>query len=58
MIITSSVGITPITSGPGLMVNPLNRAELTSKFEFPSQREGDSMIKDPLEHRIVSPSPE
>ena len=28
MIMTSSVGITPITSGVGLMVNPLNRAEL------------------------------
>ena len=56
MIITSSVGITPITLGVGLIVNPLNRAEVTSNFEFPSQREGTSMTKDPLEHRIVSPS--
>ena len=58
MIMTSSVGITPITSGVGLMVNPLNRAELTSNLELPSQREGTSMTKDPLEHRVVSPSSE
>ena len=31
MIMTSSMGITPITLGAGLMVNPLNRAELTSQ---------------------------
>ena len=58
MIMTSSVGITPITLGVGLMVNPLNRAELTSNLELPSQREGASMTKDPLEHRVVSPSSE
>ena len=58
MIMTSSVGITPITSGAGLMVNPLNRAELASNLELPSQREGASMTKDPLEHRVVSPSSE
>ena len=52
MIMTSSVGITPITLGVGLMDNPLNRAELTSNFELPSQMEGASMT----EHRVVSPS--
>ena len=49
---TSSVGITPSTSGVGLMVNPLNRAVLTSNFELPSWMEGASM----KEHRVVSPS--
>ena len=56
MIMTSSVGITPITLGTGLMVNPLNRAELASSIEHSSQRESASMTKDPLEHRAVSPS--
>ena len=55
---TSSVGITPITSGVGLMVNPLNRAELASNLELPSQWESTCMTKDPLEHRVVSPSSE
>ena len=58
MIMTSSVGITPITSGVGLMVNPLDRAELTSNLEHSSQRESASITKDPLEHRVVSPSSE
>ena len=53
MIMTSSVGITPITLGMGLMVNPLNRAELASNIEHSSQRESTSMTKDPLEHRVV-----
>ena len=56
MIMTSSVGITPITLGMGLMVNPLNKAELTYDIEHSSQRESASMTKDPLEHRVVSPS--
>ena len=58
MIMTSSMGITPITSGAGLMINPLSRAELASNLELPSQRESASMTKDPLEHRVVSPSSE
>ena len=58
MIMTSSVGITPITLGMGLMVNPLNRAELAPNLEHSSQRESASMTKDPLEHRVVSPSSE
>ena len=55
MIMTSSVGITPITLGAGLMDNPPNRAELATNLEHSSQRESASMIKDPLEHRVVSP---
>ena len=39
MIMTSSMGITPITSGAGLMVNLLNRAELSSNLEH-SKSEG------------------
>ena len=58
MIMTSSVGINPITLDAGLMVNPLNRAELTSNLEHSSQRESASMTKEPLEHRVVSPSSE
>ena len=55
---TSSVGITPITLSMGLMVNPLNRTELTSNLEHPSQRESASMTKGHLEHKVVSPSSE
>ena len=50
--------ITPITLGAGLMVNPLNRAELASMLKLPSQRESASMTKDHLEDRVVSPSSE
>ena len=49
MIMTSSVGITAITLGMGLMANPLNKAELTYNIEQSSQRESASMTKDPLE---------
>ena len=55
MIMTSSVGITPIISGMGLMVNPLNGAELAYNIEHSSQRESASMTKGPLEHRVASP---
>ena len=58
MIMTSSVGITPIRLGMGLMVNPLNKAELAYNIEHSSQRESASLTKDPLEHRVVSPSSE
>ena len=51
MILTFSVGITPITSGMGLMVNQLNKAQLTYDIEHSSQRESASMTKDPLEHK-------
>ena len=56
MKMTSSVGITPITSGTGLMVSPLNKRELAYNIEHSSQRESASMTKDPLEHRVVSPT--
>ena len=56
MIMTSSVGITPITSSMGLMVHPLNKVEPAYNIEHPSQRECASMTKDPLEYRVVSPS--
>ena len=52
------MGITPITLDAGLMVNPVNRAELTSNLEHSSQRESTSMTEDHLEHRVVSPSSE
>ena len=39
MIMTTSVGITPGITGMGLMVNPLNEAELTYNIEHSSQRE-------------------
>ena len=58
MIMTSSVGITPITLGAGLMVIPLHRAELASILEHSSQRESVSMTNNPLEHRVGSPSSE
>ena len=56
MLMTSSVGITPITLVTGLMANPLNKAELAYNIEHSNQRESASMTKDPLEHRVVSPS--
>ena len=55
---TTSVGITPSISDTGLMVNPLNEAELTSNIEHSGQREGASHVEDPLKHRVVSPSSE
>ena len=58
MIMTTSVGITPSISDTGLMVNPLNEAELTSNIEHSGQREGASHIENPLKHRVVSPSSE
>ena len=58
MIMTSSMGITPTTSSTGLMVNPLEKVKLPSDIEYSSQREHASMIKDPLKHRVVSPSSE
>ena len=58
MIMTSSVRITPITLGVGLMVNPLKRAELTFNIEHSGPREHASIPKDPMEHRVVSPSSE
>ena len=58
MVITSSVGITPTTSGAGIMVNPLDEVKPTAGREHTSQREHVSMATDPLKCRVVSPSSE
>ena len=58
MTMTTSVGITPSILDTGLMVNPLNEAELTSSIEHSGQREGASHVEDPLKYRVVSPSSE
>ena len=41
-----------------LMVNPLDKVKPTNAIEHSSQRECASMTKDPLKHRVVSPSSE
>ena len=58
MIMTSSMGITPITTSTGLMVNPLDKVKPPSGIEHSNQRKHASMTKDPLKHRVVSPSSE
>ena len=58
MIMTSSMGITPTTLSTGLIVNPLDKAKHPSDIEHSNQREHASMIKDPVKHRVVSPSSE
>ena len=40
------------------MVNPLDKAKPPSDIEHSNQRECASMTKDPLKHRVVSPSSE
>ena len=42
----------------GMMVNPLNEAELPSNIEYLGQREGTSHVEDPPTPRVVMPSPE
>ena len=51
-------GITPPTSSMGLIINPLERMKLTYDIEHSGPREHASIPKDPLEHRVVSPSSE
>ena len=58
MIMTSSIRIMPTTSSTGLMVNPLDKVKPPSDIEHSNQREHASMTKDPLKHRVVSPSSE
>ena len=55
---TSSMGITPTISSTGLMVNPLDKVKPPSGIEHSNQRKHASMTKDPLKHRVVSPSSE
>ena len=58
MIMTSSIGITPTTSSAGLMVNPLDKVKPANNIEHSGQRGHASMTKEPLKHRVVSPSSE
>ena len=58
MIMTTSMGITPPTMSMGLMVNTLERVTPTYDIAHSSQREQVSIPKDPLKHRVVSPSSE
>ena len=58
MIMTTSMGNTPLTMSTGLMVNPLERMTPANDIAHSSQREQASMSKDPLKHRVVSPSSE
>ena len=58
MIMTTAVGITPPTSRTRLMVNPFERMKTTYNIKHSGLRENPSIPKDPLEHRVVSPSSE
>ena len=51
-----SEGIIPSTTSVGLLVNPLERVMPTYDVAHSNQREHASIPKDPLEHRLVSPS--
>ena len=51
-------GITPPTSSTGLIINPVERMKLAYDIEHSGPREHASIPKDPLEHRVVSPSSE
>ena len=55
---TTSVGITPPTMSTGVMVNPLERVMPSHETVHSSQKEQISIPKDPLTHRVVSPSSE
>ena len=55
---TTSMGITPPTMSTGLMVNPLDQMTPAHNIAHSSQREQASIPKDPLKHRVVSPSSE
>ena len=58
MIMTTSMGITPPTMSTELMVNPLERVIPAHDIAHSNQREQASIPKDPLKHRVVSPSSE
>ena len=53
-----SEGITPPTSSTGLIINPLERVMPAYDIAHSNQREHASIPKDPLKHRVVSPSSE
>ena len=48
--------IIPPTSSAGLIINPLERVMPTYDIVHSNQREHASIPRDPLEHRVVSPS--
>ena len=58
MVMTTSVGIAPITSGMELLVNPLEKVKPSSDIEYMNQREHITITEGPLKHRVVSPSSE
>ena len=58
MIMTTSMGITPLIASMGLMVNPLERMMPVHDIAHSGQREQASIPKDSLKHRVVSPSSE
>ena len=58
MIMMTSMRITPPVISAGLMVNPLEKVRPTCDIAHSSQREQASIPKDPLKHRVVSPSSE
>ena len=58
MVMTTSVGITPITSGTELMVNPLEKVKPSSDIEHTNHREHITITEGPLKHRVVSPGSE
>ena len=53
-----SMGIMPPVTDTELMVNPLEKVTPTRNIAHSSQREQTSIPKDPLKHRVVSPSSE
>ena len=56
MVMTTSVDLIPPTLGMGLMADPLERVVPTHDIAHSSQEEQVSIPKDPLRHRVVSPS--
>ena len=58
MIMTTSLGITPLVTGMVLMVNPLESVIPTHDTVHSSQREQVSPPKETLQPRVVSPSSE
>ena len=58
MRMTTSMGITPPTMNPGLMVDPLERVPPTHDTAHSSQRGQVSIPKDPVKHGVVSTSSE
>ena len=58
MTMATSMGITLPTISMGIIVDPLERVPPTHDIAHSRQREQVSISKDPLKHRVVSPSSE